>query len=72
MFPKYNEYKYLYDSFGLQDYHRNCISYKNIGFFFLKKYPCRWSEHRVAIEQGRYNQTARLRRICTFCAQNSI
>lgn len=45
-------YKYLYDPFGLQYYLKKCIS-ENI-VHYLTKY--RLSAHRLAIEQGRYNQ----------------
>lgn len=61
-------YKYLYDPFGLQYYLKKCIS-ENI-VHYLTKY--RLSAHRLAIEQGRYNQTVRSRRICRFCTLNRI
>ena len=61
-------YKYLPDTFSLQYYLRKSIP-ENLVSYITK---CRLSAHRLAVEQGRFNETARAERTCRLCTLNQI
>jgi hypothetical protein len=61
-------YLYIFDIHDLQYFLRKSIPENFI--HYLSKY--RLSSHKLAIEQGRYNDTERSRRACKFCNLNKV